>query len=182
MGNQVYHHAWGIDLSEIGAPVLHGQVSFGKSQILLRDYTTKEEIKAVILEICEEVAKRTRDHNKVGRTISLGIGYSKVEYGGGFHRSKTIESPTNITMDIYNTCIELFNTFYQHKTVRSISVTLSKIEEDTNQQLTLFDERGLEKKDSLATLWMVLGINTDRNRCFGQFHIPKVVLHCIELA
>ncbi len=104
--SQMFHHAWGIDLSEIGAPVLQGQVSFGKSQILLRDYMAKEEIKAVILEICEEVAKRTRDHNKVGRTISLG--YSKDEYGGGFHRSKTIESPTNITMVIYNTCIELF--------------------------------------------------------------------------
>ena len=150
MGNQMFHHAWGIDLSEIGAPVLQGQVSFGKSQILLRDYTTKEEIKAVILEICEEVAKRTRDHNKVGRTISLGIGYSKEEYGGGFHRSKTIERPTNITMDIYNTCIELFNTFYQQKTVRSISVTLSKVEKDSNQQLTLFDESGLEKKRQLG--------------------------------
>ncbi len=77
MGNQLYYHAHGIDLSEIGAPLMQGQISFGKSQILLRDYTRREEIKAVLLKICEEVARRARTHNKVGRTISLGIGYSK---------------------------------------------------------------------------------------------------------
>lgn len=35
----------------------------------------------------------------------------------------------------------MYWTFYQNKTVRSISVSLSKIEENPNQQLTLFDER-----------------------------------------
>ncbi len=45
MRNQMFYHAWGIDLSEIGAPVLQGQVSFGKSQILLKDYTTKKKSK-----------------------------------------------------------------------------------------------------------------------------------------
>lgn len=139
MGNQLYYHAHGIDLSEIGAPLMQGQISFGKSQILLRDYTKREEIKAVLLEICEEVARRARTHNKVGRTISLGIGYSKDEFGGGFHRSKTIDSPTNITMDIYKYCLILFDKFYEGKTVRSISVTLSNIEDDVNQQLSLFE-------------------------------------------
>ncbi|WP_434781240.1 DinB/UmuC family translesion DNA polymerase, partial [Bacillus subtilis] len=97
------------------------------------------EIKAVLLEICEEVARRARTHNKVGRTISLGIGYSKDELGGGFHRSKTIELPTNITMDIYRCCLMLFNKFYSGQTVRSISVTLSNIQDDVNQQLSLFE-------------------------------------------
>ncbi len=104
---------------------MQGQISFGKSQILLRDYTRREEIKAVLLEICEEVARRARIHNKVGRTISLGIGYSKDELGGGFHRSKTIDFPTNITMDIYKCCLMFFNKFYSGKTVRSISVTFA---------------------------------------------------------
>lgn len=134
MGNQLYYHAHGIDLSEIGAPLMQGQISFGKSQILMRDYTRREEIKAVLLEICEEVARRARTHNKVGRTIS-----SKDELGGGFHRSKTIDFPTNITMDIYRCCLMLFNKFYSGKTVRSISVTLSNIEDDVNQQLSLFE-------------------------------------------
>ncbi len=118
---------------------MQGQISFGKSQILMRDYTRKEEIKAVPLEICEEVARRARAHNKVGRTISLGIGYSEDELGGGFHRSKTIDLPTNITMDIYECCLMRFYKFYSGKTVRNISVTLSNIEGDVNQQVSLFE-------------------------------------------
>lgn len=149
MGNQLYYHAHGIDLSEIGAPLMQGQISYGKSQILLRDYTKKEDIKAVLLEICEEVARRARTHNKVGRTISLGIGYSKDEFSGGFHRAKTIDLPTNITMDIYRYCLMLFDKFYTGKTVRSVSVTLSNIEDDVNQQLSLF-EKDNEKRRMLG--------------------------------
>ncbi|MDX8359716.1 MULTISPECIES: UV damage repair protein UvrX [Bacillaceae] len=139
MGNQLYYHAWGVDFSELGAPFLQGQISFGKSQILLRDYPNPTDVKRVILEMCEEVARRTRTAKKVGRTVSLGIGYSKDEFGGGFYRSKTMEEPTNITMDIYNVCIELFQKHYTNKTVRKISIALSNIEDDLNMQLSLFE-------------------------------------------
>jgi DNA polymerase V len=150
MGNQIYHHAHGIDLSEIGvAPIVQGQISFGKSQILMRDYPDPKEVKAVILEICEEVARRARTAGKVGRTVSLGVGYSKDELGGGFHRSRTMESPTNVTMKLYQTCMELFDQFYTDKTVRSIAVSLSNILDDTNQQLDLF-EPDAEKKRMLG--------------------------------
>lgn len=54
-----------------------GQVSYGKSQMLMRDYNTIAEVRAVLLEMCEDVAKRARDASKACRTISLGIGYSK---------------------------------------------------------------------------------------------------------
>ena len=49
-----------------------------------------------------------------------------------------MESPSNITMAIYKTCLNLLDTFYTNKTVRQISVTLSNIEEDVNVQLDLF--------------------------------------------
>ncbi|WP_100333452.1 Y-family DNA polymerase [Bacillus alkalisoli] len=139
MGNQLYYHAWGIDLSELGAPIIQGQISFGKSQMLLRDYTDPTEVKHVLLEICEEVARRARHHGKAGRTISLGIGYSRDELGGGFYRSKTMEGPTNITMDLYETCLQLFKENYVNKTVRKISVSLSNIVDDSEMQLNLFE-------------------------------------------
>ncbi|KAA0550382.1 DNA polymerase IV [Bacillus sp. BGMRC 2118] len=138
MGNQLYYHAHGVDLSDIGAPIMQGQVSFGKGQILLRDYPDPDEVKHVILEMCEEVGRRARQHKKAGRTISLGIGYSKEEYGGGFHRSRTIDEPTNITLDLYKVCLELFEENYQGKTVRRIDIALSNIVEDTEMQLNLF--------------------------------------------
>ncbi|MBP0724324.1 UV damage repair protein UvrX [Bacillus sp. RG28] len=141
MGNQLYHHAWGVDLSELGAPILNGQISFGKSQILLRDYTKEEEVKHVILEMCEEVARRARNAKKAGRTITLGVGYSREEYGGGFSHAYTIDDPTNITSELYKVCLHLFNQYYERKTVRQISISLSNIVNDENMQLNLFDEK-----------------------------------------
>lgn len=147
MGNQLYYHAWGVDLSEMGAPLMEGQISFGKSQILLRDYKEEEEIKHVILEMCEEVARRARTGRKAGRTISFGLGYSKDEFGGGFYRSRTIDTPTNVTMDLYRVCLELFREHYDGKTVRQIMISLGNVVDDKDFQLNLFDLDGWKKRE-----------------------------------
>ncbi|KKK33277.1 UV damage repair protein UvrX [Mesobacillus campisalis] len=168
MGNQLYHHAWGIDFSEIGAPILEGQISFGKSQILLRDYKEENEIKHVILEICEEVARRARTHKKAGRTISFGLGYSQDEFGGGFHRSRTIDRPTNVTMELYRVCLELFSENYAGKTVRSISISLGNLIQDSQFQLDLFDKDGWRKHE--------IGYTMDRIRSrFGSASLLRAV-------
>ncbi|MBU8907834.1 DinB/UmuC family translesion DNA polymerase [Desertibacillus haloalkaliphilus] len=146
IGNQLYYHAWGIDLSDLGTPMLEGQISFAKSQILLRDYDREGEIKHVILEICEEVARRARNEKKAGRTVRLGLGYSKSERRSGFYRSQTIAEPTNITMDIYEICMQLFKTHYNGETVRKIDISLSNVCDDTHTQLSLFDMSKPERK------------------------------------
>lgn len=157
MGNQLYYHAWGVDLSDVGAPMMEGQISFSKGQILLRDYKEEHEIKQVILEMCEEVARRARTHRKAGRTISLGIGYSKDEWGGGFLRSRSIEAPTNITMDLYEMCLQLFQENYEGKTVRQITVALSNIAEDDCMQLTLFEPERWKKRELAYTVDRIRG-------------------------
>lgn len=168
MGNQLYYHAWGIDLSEIGAPILQGQISFGKSQILLRDYTDKEEIKHVVLEMCEEVARRARTHRKAGRTVHFGLGYSKDEFGGGFYRSRTMEEPTNVTMTIYHICLALLDEHYNGKTVRKITISLGQITDDHEYQLSLFDQNGFNKRK--------LGYTVDRIRArFGSASLLRAV-------
>lgn len=168
MGNQLYYHAWGVDLSELGAPILEGQISFGKSQILMRDYKEEAEIKHVMLEMCEEVARRARAHRKAGRTISLGIGYSQDEFGGGFHRSRTIAQSTNVTMDIYRVCLQLFHEHYVGKTVRKISIALSNISDDHALQLSLFDLDGWKRYE--------LGYAVDRIRSrYGSTALLRAV-------
>lgn len=140
MGNQLYHHAWGIDLSELGAPLIEGQVSYGKGQILYRDYKTKKEVMTVVLEMCEDIARRAREAGKAGRTISLSIGYSKNAFGGGFSRSRSIVESTNDTMKIYRVCNELFDEFYDGRPTRQISITISNLEDETSMQLSLFED------------------------------------------
>ncbi len=152
MGNQLYYHAWGIDLSPIGAPLVQGQISFGKGQMLMRDYRHREEILTVILEMCEDVARRAREAYQIGRTITLGVTYSKDTFGGGFHRARTIDEPTNDTMIIYKVCKELLDEFYAERPVRHIDISLSKLESEHSMQLSLFDEMKWKKRKLGATM------------------------------
>lgn len=146
MGEQLYWHAWGIDLSPVlGDFIKSEQKGFGHGIALLRDYSG-EEVAACILDICEEVCRRARTAGKGGRTIHLGVAYSKVT-GGGFNRSRSITLPTNTTMDVYGICMQLFNEFYdRHSDIRHVYVTLDKLYENGETQLDLFDDKP-KKKD-----------------------------------
>ena len=150
MGKQLYYHSHGLDFSELGAPLIDRQISYGKSQVLMRDYNTIEEVLAVILEMTEDVAKRARDVFQAGRTISLGIGYSKNAFGGGFNRSRTIHEATNDTLKIYEVCKQLLKENYDERPVRHISISITKLEDEHSMQLSLF-EKDNWKKRKLAT-------------------------------
>ncbi|MEK3977909.1 UV damage repair protein UvrX [Psychrobacillus sp. FSL K6-2836] len=168
MGNQLYHHAHGIDLSDMSSPSVERQVSFGKSQILMRDYIKIEEVKAVILEMCEDVAKRARDTFQAARTISLGIGYSKNAFGGGFQRSRTIHDATNDTMKIYKVCLDLLNENYNKNPVRHISISITKLEDEHSMQLNFFEKENWKIR-KLAT-----AMDNIRNR-YGSAALLRAV-------
>lgn len=140
MGNQLYHHAHGIDLSNMGALLLEGQISYGKGQVLYRDYVEREDILTVILEMCEDIAMRAREAKRAGRTVHLSAGYSKNAFGGGFNRSRSMEEATNDTMKIYRLCTELLDEFHDGRPVRRLSISLTNLEEEHSMQLSLFDE------------------------------------------
>lgn len=145
MGEQLYWHAWGIDLSPVfGDFIKTTHKSFGHGMTLLRDYS-ESEIGVCILELCEETCRRARTAKQAGRTIHLGIGYSK-ESGGGFSRSRSIITPTNITMDMYEVCMQLFHTFYDGKSnIRRVYVTLGHLYDDAQTQLNLFENTSKRK-------------------------------------
>jgi DNA polymerase V len=141
MGEQLYWHAWGIDLSPVfGDFTKTEQKGFGHGISLLRDYT-KEEVSVCILDLCEEVCRRARTANQVGKTIHLGIGYAK-ETGGGFSRSRSVSIPTNVTMDMYEMCMQLLHEFYDGESnIRRVYVTLDHLFEKGETQLSLFEDR-----------------------------------------
>ncbi len=145
MGEQLYWHAWGIDLSPVfGDFTKTEHDSFGHGISLLRDYT-EEDTHVCILELCEEVCRRARTAKQVGRTIHLGIGYSQ-ETGGGFSRSRSIDTPTNITMEMYHVCLFIFNQFYDgYSLIRRVYVTLTNLMADEETQLEFFIKRPQQK-------------------------------------
>ncbi|UJL47727.1 DNA polymerase IV [Virgibacillus sp. NKC19-16] len=183
MGEQLYWHAWGIDLSPVfGDFTKNEQKGFGHGISLLRDYS-KEEVTVCILDLCEEVCRRARTANKVGKTIHLGISYAK-ETSGGFSRSRSIAIPTNVTMDIYEVCMQLFHQFYDGESkIRHVYVTMDNLFEKGETQLDLFEDR--PKKNDIgyvmdairdkygstailrATSYTDAGITLDRSKKIG---------------
>ncbi|WP_342472778.1 UV damage repair protein UvrX [Metasolibacillus sp. FSL H7-0170] len=141
IGNQLYYHAWGIDLSTFEEPDMKEPMSFGKGQMLMRDYHTHEEILIVLLEMCEDIAKRARMAGYIGATVSLGVSYSRSALEKNFYRSKTMIEPTNETMKMYETCKELFNIHFAEQPVRQLSVRLSNLQPHGSIQLDLFDKQ-----------------------------------------
>ncbi|WP_174613667.1 DNA polymerase thumb domain-containing protein [Virgibacillus ihumii] len=146
MGEQLYWHAWGMDFSPVfGNFTKTEQKGFGHGISLLRDYSG-EEVAACVLDLCEEACRRARTAGKAGRTIHLGIAYSK-ETGSGFNRSRSVLLPTNITMDVYGTAMQLFREFYDGiSKIRHVYVTLDNLYDDGKTQLNLFDNK-LKQKD-----------------------------------
>ncbi len=62
-------------------------------------------------------------------------------FGGGFHRSRTIDEATNDTMKIFEVCKELLAEFYDGRQASKLSISLSKLEDETSMQLSLFEAR-----------------------------------------
>lgn len=152
MGNQLYYHAHGIDFSTFGGSEQNRQqnqrrLSYGMGQMLMRDYTTKRDIQTVILEMCEDIAKKIRKKGFSARTVSLGLSYSRqaITTTKGFYHSKSLDRATNDTMELYRTCLQIFEEYFEKEPARQIAIRFSNLEVEYGVQLSLFDEGKLKR-------------------------------------
>ncbi|AIO19052.1 DNA polymerase IV [Candidatus Izimaplasma bacterium HR1] len=149
MGEELYHHAHGIDMSVINEKLVYKPVSksYGMGQTLYHDYNA-EEIVQIILEMTDEVTKRLRAGNRKAYTINLGISYSRNHGGGGFNRQMTLPFPTCNEAEIYNSCMELFDEFYDGDSpIRKVTIRVTKLVEEFYVQLNLFKDMNKVLKD-----------------------------------
>ncbi len=150
---QHYMHAWGIDrsiLSEKGN-YPKKEKSIGNSQILPKNYVRKEEIEAVLAEICEQVAQRLRKADVMGATLHLGIGYAYngTQKRGGFHHQMKIPA-TNQGKKLTQQALQMFAKYWDHSEVRKISLNVSSLQPAGGLQLDLFqDPRQSIKEDQI---------------------------------
>lgn len=151
MGNQLYYHAWGIDLSPFEGQYQPKPKSLGRSITLMRDYQKREELETVVFELCEEVTRRAREYGLAGRVISLCMGYSLGEVAVGFQTRKTLKECTNLVSEVYRACQTLMDQNYRGQIVRQISLSLGGFGPSSNVQLHLFHHREAERR----VLWIM---------------------------
>jgi len=140
IGNELWNHANGIDLSIIkDYKKIAKAESFSHSQVLFKDYN-ENNINIIISEMVEVLASRLRKNNKQAKTIGLGIGYSKEISGGFFHTIK-IDTPTDSSYEILKYCLIIFDKFYNFLPIRKVTVSCGSLQKKENIQLNFFEDK-----------------------------------------
>ncbi|WP_091585034.1 DNA polymerase IV [Alteribacillus bidgolensis] len=137
-GELLWRTAYGWDPSPVTVDTHIRRKGIGHHMTLPRDYYTWDEVKVVLRELSEEVARRARQNGYMGTTVSAGAGGHDFDFPAGFHRQKKLEDYTNDGRVIYDAAAELFHEHWDKYPLRSVGITLDQLADDTFRQLNLF--------------------------------------------
>ena len=138
MGQELWNHANGIDLSKISDfKVTPKDKSYSHSQVLFKDYDGNN-VKLIIAEMVDVICARLRASNKESRVIGFGIGYSK-DVDGGFYHSIKLETPTDSPREKTNICFLIFDRYYNNLPIRKVSISCGGLTKKEGVQLNLFE-------------------------------------------
>jgi Nucleotidyltransferase/DNA polymerase involved in DNA repair len=142
----LWQTANGIDPSPVKPSTHDAQQAIGHQMTLPRDYSKPQEIDVILLELSEEVCRRSRVKGYMGNVVSAGAQGADFDQPSGFYRQMTLPDPSNITKEVFAAARAVFYTHWDQLPVRKIGVTLSKLVPDDQYQLTLFGNREKERK------------------------------------
>lgn len=143
-GIEMHQHANGIDTSPVAVSTAHDSKSISRSTTLSMDTIDIRLIEKVLLDLAEEVGTEARQNNYKGKTVSIVIKYSDFQ---SMTRQKTV-APTYLTKEIYQTGLALINENWDRKRmIRLLGIGINNFQEDENEQLSFFDDLGLENKN-----------------------------------
>ncbi|NLU11313.1 MAG: DNA polymerase IV [Tepidanaerobacter acetatoxydans] len=142
--NGSYLHLWanGIDDSAVNPHSMDDAKSMGHSITLPKDITSFDDAEMVLLFLSEQVGRRVRRENYMGRTVTVTLRYASFDT---ITRSVTIFY-TNSTEDIYNASRKLLYSNWDGKTpLRLLGVSLSNLVKEFDQ-VSLFDNEEKKRK------------------------------------
>lgn len=138
IGTELFYHAHGLDFSRIDENYVPSEKSFGKSQILERDYDNPKEVAIVIREMTEEIAMRLREAYLDTASVYLSVGYSKYSVLKGFRKQLKIQ-PTNSSRTLVDNVLTIFWEHVTEEPIRSISISCGTLTPKKGLQLNLFE-------------------------------------------
>ncbi|EAG8561604.1 Y-family DNA polymerase [Listeria monocytogenes] len=153
IGEQLYYHSHGIDYSKINEKYVPVSKSYGKSQILERDYHDPFEVVIVIQEMAEEIAMRLRKQHVNTSVVHIGIRYSKFSVKSGFRHQMKIDA-TSSNKEIVGHFLTLFWQHYENEAVRQVELSCGGITRKAGLQLNLFEnpERTINQEQLDTTI------------------------------
>ncbi|TVM15215.1 DNA polymerase IV [Oceanidesulfovibrio indonesiensis] len=130
-GSVLYDRAQGLDPR--GVTTYRAPKSEGAETTFAKDIWDKAELKRILWGLCENVGRRLRRDNNLGRTVTLKL--KDVDFRN-ITRSRTLDEPINTDERIYKTAADLLDKERLTKKIRLIGVTVSNFQQ-TSYQLKL---------------------------------------------
>lgn len=124
--------------------------SIGNGTTCPRDLTTEEDIKLVFMVLAESVAARLREYGLKCTGVQIMVRDSKLYY---MTRQSKLLKPTNLSDDILNKAMELFNNNYDWwRPVRALGLSgINLVTEHSGIELSLFEDPEKDvQKENLA--------------------------------
>lgn len=138
-GEMLWLCANGMDGSPVVPTSLDVSKSIGQQRTLPRDIRGFDKIRVVTLELCEMVARRVRQGGYVGRTVSLTLRDTQMQF---FSSSRSMADYTDLPDEIYRTACEiLYRHWDETRAVRLVGVTLGNLVKREHFQYDIFGER-----------------------------------------
>jgi len=136
-----FNLARGIDLRRVVTD--REAKSIGHEQTFQVNVSDPDEVRRVLFNQVEQVARRLRKQGFQAHGISLKIRYGDFET---INRSSTFRSPTDITMELWQGARELFDRWIEHfQPVRLIGVTAERLAKGSGQGF-LFPDAGRDRQ------------------------------------
>lgn len=156
---------------EDNAPVRHKDIerevkSIGNATTTPRDLVTNEDVKIIFSVLAESVARRMRDLNLKGTTLSI---YVRDKELNSFTRQCKMSSPTNVSLEITDNAMKLFIDNYDWKLpIRSLGISMTDFDYDEIIQFDL--SKSVEKREKLEKIDTAVDTLKDR---YGNFCIQR---------
>ena len=145
-GEIIWAFANGLDVSVV-EPQAPAPKGYGNSTTIPFDVTDASTAKLVLLSLAETVAARLRAAKVKAEVIAVGIKNFNLSYAS---HQMTLNSPTNITVEIHQCACRLFDSLWDGTPIRHLGIHTSRIKDNINmRQLDMFDSLDYEKLEQL---------------------------------
>lgn len=141
---------------------------YGNSTTMPFDVTDVETANRVLLALSETAGNRLRSDDVKIQVVSVGIRYFDLSY---FSHQRILDTPTDLTMEIYNAAKGLFLELWNGRCIRHLGVHTRKARRDEpGRQMNLFDEVDYKKLTvmdrTVDALWERFGIDSIKRAVF----------------
>lgn len=144
-GEVIWSFANGIDVSAV-EPAPPPNKGYGNSTTTAFDLVDASTARLVLLSLAETVSARLREDNVKISVISVGIkDYNFIYYG----HQRTLDTPTNITYEIYETACQIFDEMWNKIPIRHLGIHTSHVTTENSRQLNIFDKIDYEKMERM---------------------------------